>query len=349
MIQRPIAVLITTAALTFAPSVFAQEAVKVCITANDNGASLRKAGKFIEARKEYSGCAAEVCPGPVKAECQKRVDELNTSIPGVVFDVKDPSGNSVAQVRVSIDGAPLVDHLDGLAVPVNPGSHQFRFEVAGQPPVEKTFLIAEGDKAHRETVTLGTAPTAQNTQAPQTTPNQPPNDDSAEPSHGGFYVEAAVVGLNFFYAPQTPFGTSTNWAGFRPDIELGLHIGHGHQGFVLALRQSLQLTAFSALAGGASELRLGYDISVTLAKHELSLDPYAVVGIGYVFDGLTGFGGPSAGVVASGGFEAKFFIAGPLYAFARPVEVGVQCYHDVGLCALALDFAAGVGVAFGSH
>jgi hypothetical protein len=158
-------------------------------------------------------------------------------------------------------------------------------------------------------------------------------------------VEAAVLGLNFYYVPQTPFGTSTNWAGYRPDIELGVHPSGRDDGFVIGLRQSFQLTAFRGLAGGASQLRLGYDISLDMKGHELSLDPYAVVGVGYVFDGVTGFGGPSAGISGSGGFEGKLFLVGPLYAFAR-VEVGVQCYHDVGLCELALDPAAGVGVAF---
>jgi hypothetical protein len=134
--------------------------VNTCVASSEKALSLKKSGKLIDARKELATCAADACPTNVKAECKKRIAEISAMIPGVVFDVKDASGNSVTRVKVSIDGVQLVDHLDGMAVPVDPGPHKFTFEVAGQASIEKTFLIAEGDKAHRETITLGAASTS---------------------------------------------------------------------------------------------------------------------------------------------------------------------------------------------
>src|SRR5678816_2310012 len=95
--------------------------LKTCIASNEKSLSLKKSGKLIDARKELATCAAEACPDAIKVECKKRIAEVSSMIPGVVFDVKDASGNSVTQVKVSIDGVQLVDHLDGMAVPVDPG------------------------------------------------------------------------------------------------------------------------------------------------------------------------------------------------------------------------------------
>jgi hypothetical protein len=373
---RTCAALLITSLLA-APAL-AQDA-KTCVASHESGLALRKSGKLIEARKDLTACAAEACPAPIKADCRSALGEINAMLPGVVFDVKDASNTSVTQVKVSVDGAPLVDHLDGMAVPVNPGQHKFTFEVAGQPPVEKTFLIAEGDKAHRETIMLGTpGTTGSASTGPKggegescgatsdcaeglhcvklkcTNPNGTPakgssadtNTTPGESSHSGIYVQTAL-GVGFLYFPNIGFGTSYDWAGFRPDLEFGFHVSGRHDGFVIGLRQSFTLTALQAHAGGASQLRLGYDIPVTVVGHELSIDPFAAVGIGYIFDGVTGFGGPSAGIVATGGIDVKFFLAGGFFAFVRPFEGGVQCYHDVGLCAFDLVVTAGAGGAFG--
>jgi hypothetical protein len=50
----------------------------------------------------------------------------------------------------------------------------------------------------------------------------------------------------------------------------------------------------------------------------------------------------------SWGVDGKFFIVNGFYAFARPFEMGFQCVHDRGDCALAMVFGGGVGFAFPS-
>jgi hypothetical protein len=163
-----------------------------------------------------------------------------------------------------------------------------------------------------------------------------------ESAHGGTYIQVIALGGGFMDFPNfLGLGVSYSWTGFRPDIEFGFHPSGRHDGFVLGLRQAFTITGVQGAASGTSQVRLGWDIPIALGSHELSLDPFAVVGVGYFFDG------PSAGVVASGGIDAKFFVAGGFYAFARPAELGVQCFHDYGVCAFALNFGAGVGFAIG--
>jgi hypothetical protein len=354
--------------------------LNACIAASEKGLALRKSGKLIDARKELATCAAEACADAIKNECKKRIGEINAMVPGVVFDVKDASGNSVTQVKVSIDGAPLVDHLDGMAVPVDPGPHKFTFEVAGQPPVERNFLIAEGDKAHRETITLGASTTTNTTTPPpqgaagaegescvatndcsaplrcvkktctaikvSNKETTAPTGTPGESSNGGVYVQAVIGGVAWTYFPSAFSGAGYDWAGFRPDFEFGFHASGRHDGFVVGFRQAFILTMGQGLAAGVSTIRLGWDIPIQLGERELVIGPFVSAGIGYVFDGLSAFGGPSAGLHVNGGADGKFFIASGFYAFGR-IEAGAQCFHDVGVCAFDLVAGAGVGVAFG--
>ncbi len=134
-----------------------------CIAADTDGQELRRAGKLAEARDKLRLCADPACPSMVQGDCTTRLDELDRVQPTVVFQVKDASGADVSAVAVTVDGKPLVDRLDGTALPVDPGSHVFAFSAAGaagQPPVTRTLVLFEGEKDRREKIALGGAPGA---------------------------------------------------------------------------------------------------------------------------------------------------------------------------------------------
>jgi hypothetical protein len=105
----------------------------------------------------------------VRDDCVKRLDELEKAQPSIVFDVKDPKGADIIDVRVSVDGQPLADHLDGAALKVDPGVHTFTFEVAGQLPVQNKMLVREGEAGRHEVVVVGSAGSG-----PSPTPASPP-------------------------------------------------------------------------------------------------------------------------------------------------------------------------------
>jgi hypothetical protein len=115
---------------------------------------LRGDHKLIEARTQLLICAALSCPADVRSDCERKVEEVNAALPTVVFEAKDASGADLSGVKVAMDGQPLVEHLDGTAITVNPGEHRFTFEIAGQPPIEKTIVLNEGEKDRHESVAV---------------------------------------------------------------------------------------------------------------------------------------------------------------------------------------------------
>jgi hypothetical protein len=157
-------VALATAALSFvlgsvAPqAIAAPTAVSQCSAANQQSIKLRTSHKLIEARDKAALCSATTCSAAVRAACKKRAAALDAAIPTIIFLAKDKAGHDLTDVHVSIDGTSLADRLDGTALSIDPGQHTFTFEVTGQTPVEQSFLINEGEKDRRETITLSVAP-----------------------------------------------------------------------------------------------------------------------------------------------------------------------------------------------
>ncbi len=164
---------------------------------------------------------------------------------------------------------------------------------------------------------------------------------------GPFYIQGSV-GVSYWDFPHIDLfaglATSYSWTGFWPALELGYHFSGRHDGFVLGVRQAFIATASNVLgghAGGTSMVRLGYDLAFKVGTFEINVDPYAMVGIGYIFDGL------HAGIAATGGLDVKLFFTKGVYAFARPAELGIQCFEDSGICAFNYAAALGAGIALG--
>ena len=128
-----------------------------CVDANTRAQSLRREGKFGPARDQLALCMNARCPEVVRDDCTQRFDELEGAQPTLVFDVKDSTGQDVLLVHVSIDGVRISEPLDGRALVVDPGEHAFTFDVPGEPPVTRRFVLKEGEKARRERIVVTTA------------------------------------------------------------------------------------------------------------------------------------------------------------------------------------------------
>jgi hypothetical protein len=126
-----------------------------CVDSNTRAQHLRADNKLLEARRELRKCADPSCPGLVRNDCTKRLDEAENAQPTIAFAVKDASGADLTAVKVEMDDKPLADTLDGTALPVDPGQHVFTFKVANQPPVTRTLVVVEGAKGRREQIVLG--------------------------------------------------------------------------------------------------------------------------------------------------------------------------------------------------
>jgi hypothetical protein len=116
-------------------------------------------------------CSVPACPTDIRHECNKRAVDLTSAIPTISFGVKDPSGNDVTDVVVTMDGRPLASQLDGTALSIDPGPHHFTFEISGKRTITRDFLLREGEKNRRETIAL--APEQPESAAPAEQPRQP--------------------------------------------------------------------------------------------------------------------------------------------------------------------------------
>jgi hypothetical protein len=140
---------------------------KECLAASSDWVQARKEHRLHDALDLLLVCASTACPADVREECARHIPDLNAAAPSVVFAATDAAGNDVAAVKVSIDGRPLADKLDGSALPVDPGEHSFRFESEGRPPLDKVFVIREGEKGRHERITLGSGAPAAAASTPQ--------------------------------------------------------------------------------------------------------------------------------------------------------------------------------------
>ncbi len=159
-----------------------------CVTAAEQSLTLRKSEKLHDALKQLAICVDPACPTEVKEECKRRIINIDAVMPSIILAAKDPTGNDLGAVSVSMDGAPLTTMLDGRPLSVDPGEHAFRFEVQGQPPIDKTLVIREGEKDRRESIVIGTAP-------PPTTPEQAPSFWNAQRALGLVSGGVGVVGI----------------------------------------------------------------------------------------------------------------------------------------------------------
>jgi len=148
-----------------APAHAAEPNTNQCLAASDASLKAGNEHKLRAERQELLICAASSCPGEIRKECARRVEEVNASIPTLVFQAKDPSGADLSAVKVTMDGDVLVEQLNGTALAVDPGEHAFTFETAGQPTIEKQLVVHEGEKERREAIQFG-APTGDDVNHP---------------------------------------------------------------------------------------------------------------------------------------------------------------------------------------
>jgi hypothetical protein len=117
-----------------------------CVQAFENGQRLRKDGKLKAATEALISCSQPTCPAFIAKECTGLYTEAQTSLPSVALGANDEQGQPLTDVAVYLDGELLTKRLDGRAVNVDPGLHEFRFEYEKKPPVLIKSLVAEGEK-----------------------------------------------------------------------------------------------------------------------------------------------------------------------------------------------------------
>jgi hypothetical protein len=105
----------------------------------------KTAGHLNAAFVHLRSCIEPRCPKFIRDDCARWMDQVESALPSVVFAVRR-DGKDVANVDVSCDGKLLVSLLDGKAVPVDPGPHDFSFELPDLSRIHRQVLIREGER-----------------------------------------------------------------------------------------------------------------------------------------------------------------------------------------------------------
>lgn len=119
----------------------------VCADSYRNAQVQRRNGALRRARESLLLCVSDRCPSMLQPDCMRWLTEVEAAMPTVTFAAKGVDGKDVTDVRVTLDGQLLRDSLDGKSISVDPGTHQLRFEHAGEAPVDQTLVVREGEKS----------------------------------------------------------------------------------------------------------------------------------------------------------------------------------------------------------
>lgn len=130
------------------------EEKKACVAAADQGQVLRDEGKVRPAREAFMRCARKTCPELVSADCSEWLGDLEQRSPSVVVSATDGEGNALTRVKVTVNGEPLAEQLDGKPLLIDIGEHVVRYEALGFESVEQRITIAASDKQRRLAVRL---------------------------------------------------------------------------------------------------------------------------------------------------------------------------------------------------
>jgi microcompartment protein CcmK/EutM len=170
-----------------------------CATASDNAQPLRKAGKLRATKQQLLVCVSKDCPSIVRDDCAAQLNDVNKAMPTVVFAATDSGGRDLSAVRVKMDGELLGERLDGIPFPVDPGTHEFRFEAAGFATVIKMLVVRETEKERRVPVSFiahiqGTSSGHDESAA---SPEQEPGEGDSSPTRWPAYLAlgAGAAGL----------------------------------------------------------------------------------------------------------------------------------------------------------
>jgi hypothetical protein len=127
-----------------------------CAQAYEKAQEERTAGLLSAALEHLKICIDSTCPKFIREDCLRWMDQTEIALPTVVFSVRK-DGKDLTNVEIQCDDNLLVGTLDGKALPVDPGLHNFAFNVPGLAPEERQLLIREGERNRIINVDFGTS------------------------------------------------------------------------------------------------------------------------------------------------------------------------------------------------
>lgn len=125
-----------------------------CLQAYEDTQVKRREGGWLASRSAALVCSAPSCPRTLVKDCTQWAQELQSSIPTILFDLRFGQGASPPQAVVFLDGAVQPILIDGKAMPFDPGDHVAVFKAPGFVDLTRRFVALDGDKSKRIVVEL---------------------------------------------------------------------------------------------------------------------------------------------------------------------------------------------------
>ena len=132
----------------------AYAAPAACVAAWRNADKLVKVGQLRAAKVSMLKCAHYTCGGVLSKECGRRVAEIENDTPTIVPVVKDEDGDALADVSLAMDGELVANRIDGRAVMVDPGTHEFTFQRGNRVLASYQTTILQGQRNRTVEVSL---------------------------------------------------------------------------------------------------------------------------------------------------------------------------------------------------
>jgi hypothetical protein len=119
---------------------------RVCMAAYRSAQDSEQSGQLREARASWATCAKAVCGDFLQKECASHFTQLGSDIPSVVPFVTDAAGEPRADVQLRVDGELFASQLDGRALQINPGLHEFAFSTQAGVFATQKLMILQGQR-----------------------------------------------------------------------------------------------------------------------------------------------------------------------------------------------------------
>jgi hypothetical protein len=130
---------------------------EACVTTLKDAKAREQEGALQASRVLLRQCAQNPCSPFVRQQCANRNTKLELDTPTVVLLVTDAAGGSRTDVQVKVDGEPFASQLDGRAIPIDPGMHDFSFIADGRVFATQKILIVQGQRNRFITANIGKA------------------------------------------------------------------------------------------------------------------------------------------------------------------------------------------------
>lgn len=181
------------------------DAVASCLADHALGQEARMKSHLVDAAAMFTRCSDARCPEMVRADCAPWLAEVQAQVPRVSFEFA--AGVRARDVHAFVDERPI-DVLGIEPTAMDPGAHDFRFELEGHLAAIEHVVLLAGDPVRRIRIAFTKQPTPQPATAVVVTsrpaPRSPARHDTISP---WTWVFGGVGALGFGVAAY--FGISS--------------------------------------------------------------------------------------------------------------------------------------------